>query len=668
MKKLYILISAFLAISLISGCSSIDSDITKVIDTDSLLVEEIKPNFSITYIGDDESVISIDIYQENSVISEIEAPLKEGFKFVGWSPSLPERMPTIDLVVTANYELMEFSLSLSAQANENIFSYEDFQRRPFIASYFGDVWSHFTFGNFGDELHQGEYVLGHHYFINQEAELFYTNFGRVFAWGSNVNGNTAAGLLSGRTEKPLDVTQNLLLSQEDKIIKIDRNLILTSDGRVITWGQFADLDNLSFDSPVGVELTDRFNLTPDEKVIDFMQEYYGRIFLTNKGRILAYGSDYVYFLMTELNWVNDASFTLKNIKDLTPKFSLMRNEIITNFVVSTEYSEGQNRTIVQTNQGRIFVWGWNPLWLGTNLTEHVDGDVKIYTIDHPEDVTNRLNLNRDEKIIKSLDSSTFGYDGKMYIITSYGRLLVIANQGAPVEDFTPMFGLNRNEKILTMQSVFGHYLVLTSENNVYTWGNNNIGSLGHGTLSATDIPVNITPNIRFVYKDEFIAYAIFPYNGSSLILISNYGNFYLSGYLDLGNRAPNKVSFRVPTLLEHYHELQDDEHIVRFYRNSFITSKGNVFQTGVRDFYLYSYKLIDTPSQIELIETSTTYGQIIDLQGLVLDLVDIGLPLVLINESISNIEDNKINIKSNVIINLTIKENHLEIVVKDVIN
>lgn len=138
-------------------------------------------------------------------------------------------------------------------------------------------------------LAEGEKIL----FMNRG--IIYTNFGHVYAWGTEFNGRILDG---AQRPSPVELSSRLALLEDETIIDISvRNTwdlnkihVLTSTGRVLSLVHYTVDGNYNRAYNALVEdLTPMYPLEDGEMItdIDFYQQNY---VLTNLGRVFAHGS------------------------------------------------------------------------------------------------------------------------------------------------------------------------------------------------------------------------------------------------------------------------------------------------------------------------------------------------------------------------------------------
>ncbi len=135
-----------------------------------------------------------------------------------------------------------------------------------------------------------------------------TSSGRLFTWGNNLYGQLGDGTtISDRTtterSTPTEITNRFSLATGDKIIQVslgyNHSAALTSEGRLFTWGNNADGqlgDGTTFfdaiDKYTPTEITNRFSLATEDKIISVSLGSYHSAALTSSGRLFTWGINY----------------------------------------------------------------------------------------------------------------------------------------------------------------------------------------------------------------------------------------------------------------------------------------------------------------------------------------------------------------------------------------
>lgn len=478
-----------------------------------------------------------------------------------------------------------------------------------VTSYFGNLWtlseaiSYTINGVLGNDyasdrdiseslnLRKGEFVIGFLSYISLGA-LVRTNYDRVFSWGTDIYGSLARGKLGGTINHPTEVTDNLNLNRES-ILHWGNGILLTNTNRVITWGNNSygqlGIGSTFFDIPNGNDITENFDLNENDLIVDVISRSNSRFAISSKGYLFAWGNN-------EFNAVQPlfdyqlTPFISKPI-NITSYFYLEENENISELIMLNE-----SNNLIRTNKNRYFLLGRDQIGFGVNPEVFKFPRSTVFYHKAPVDVTNRLNLNLDESIIHSIN--TTGNDEGYFLVTDKGRLLQINTHDEPILDITSQFNLNSDEKIILIVSSYGSHAVLTSYGRVFTWGDNSAGQLGDGNTIRRDKPKDITENILFQSDKELITGVSIWSN--RLMFVSNENIIYGTGSIQ-------GRSYRVPHPLELDLKLALDEKIVSIdlTNRSIITNKGSVY---IIDRNLNLLTFVEQPNQREVWNIEKEFG------------------------------------------------------------
>ena len=195
----------------------------------------------------------------------------------------------------------------------------------------------------------------HHTIINVSGTLY--GFGR--------NGYGQIGPdEANRQATPIIMNGYLGLEDGEGILDLvagsTYTMILTSDHRVMTYGyvpEFQLYDEEDFFKPQDV--TYQFVLNEGENIIDIVD----MMFLTDQGRLLAYGNDFYW------QTGNEAYKDIYDFVSVTPAFNISGAETI------DRIKETAGRNVMFTSTGRILLWGVQHL--GLDESYYDDGVVYI---------------------------------------------------------------------------------------------------------------------------------------------------------------------------------------------------------------------------------------------------------------------------------------------------
>jgi len=309
-----------------------------------------------------------------------------------------------------------------------------------------------------------------------------TSGGRLLTWGNNQYGQLGDDTTIDKLT-PVDVTSQFNLNNDEKIIQVSFNGVsssaITSDGRIFTWGgKTLDIGILVAES-VPVDITSEFNLNPGEKIIQVSLGGFHYSVITSEGRIFTWGQN-------DNGQLGDGTTTYSSAPiDITSQFSFDEEEKI------IQVSLGGSHSSVITSKGRIFTWGEND---NGQLGDGTTTDILT-----PYNITANFNLNQAERITQ-VSLGGFHYS----VITSEGRIFTWGSNfagklgdGTTVDssipiDITSQFNLDAGETITHVALGLFHSSAITSEGRIFTWGENEYGQLGDGTIVDSSTPVDIT--------------------------------------------------------------------------------------------------------------------------------------------------------------------------------
>jgi uncharacterized repeat protein (TIGR02543 family) len=328
-----------------------------------------------------------------------------------------------------------------------------------------------------------------------------TSTGRVFTWGNNYSGQLGDGTTTRKTT-PTEITSRFNLGLDEKIISIslggDHSSALTSTGRIFTWGgnRFGQLgDGTSSEwikQLTPTEITSHFNLGLGETIISINLGGNHSSALTSTGRVFTWGANGSG--QSGVGHISD----IKTPTEITNNFNLGLNETIISINLGHAHSSALSST------GRVFTWGYN------ENGELGDGTIQI-TRTIPTEITNRFNLGVDETIISinlgGFHSSALSSTGRVFTwgYNNYGQLgdSTTITRAIPTE-ITTHFNLGLGETIISINLGLSHSSALSSTGKVFTWGANGSGQIGDGTTSTKFNPTEITvASVNLIQTNTF---------------------------------------------------------------------------------------------------------------------------------------------------------------------
>ena len=320
---------------------------------------------------------------------------------------------------------------------------------------------------------------------------------RIFIWGRNDDGQLGDGTTTSRLT-PVEITDRFTLATGETIIGISLGFLhssaLTSAGRLFTWGlndygQLGDGTTISRHTPT--DITGNFVLQPGEIIIQVATGNRHTAALTSHGRLFIWG----------VNWygqLGDGTETERHSPtEITHRFGLGDGETI------IQVSLGVNHSSALTSTGRFFTWGWN------NSGQLGDGTTTGRNT--PTNITSRFVLADQETIIMSALGGRHSS-----VLTSTGRLFTwgwndngqlgdgtTTTRHTPI-DVTSSFDFVETEFLMQVSLGVHHTSALTSQGRLFTWGWNDNGQLGDGTIINRHVPTVIIEGMGLLIGETVV--------------------------------------------------------------------------------------------------------------------------------------------------------------------
>ncbi|MCK5732470.1 MAG: InlB B-repeat-containing protein, partial [Tenericutes bacterium] len=347
----------------------------------------------------------------------------------------------------------------------------------------------------------------------------YTSSGRVLTWGGNYHSQLGDGTTTS-TNTPKEITDAFSLDIGETFVCVNagnyHNIALTTLGRVFSWGYNTNGelgDGTFVNKTVPTEITSMFTLNYGETIEEIYVNGNHNFAITSEHRVFAWGANFYKQL-------GDSTSISKNtpllISDL---LGLDSGETIVDIAL------GFNFTIILTSTGRVMSWGNN--YYGQLSNPSVgSGNAD------PSTITSRFTLESGETIINVIAGAYHAF-----AITSDNRIFAWGcnlsgrlGDGNSIDSWVPVeitsnFSLNSGETILDIQAGGGFAMALSSEGRLFGWGENNLGQLGNGLVSAT-VPTDMMAYMD-LYTNETLVHvsvgAHFTFIGTSINRVLSYG-------------------------------------------------------------------------------------------------------------------------------------------------
>jgi len=346
-----------------------------------------------------------------------------------------------------------------------------------------------------------------------------TTDGRLLIWGDNDFGQLGDGTTINKLT-PIDITDQFNLEPNEKIISISLGAsissAITSSNRVFTWGRnlYGELgDGTTEHRFTPVDITENFDLAPEEIITQIFLGWENGSAISSLGRVFTWG-------LNNHGQLGDGTTSSKLIPtDITSQFDLNLDETVISIALAWLHSSAI------TSSGRIFTWGSN------SYGQLGDGTTSTKLI--PTDITLKFSLDSEEKII---DISLRGYNSSA--ISSFGRVFTWgANQFGQLgdgtttnklvpTDITSQFALDLDEKITNISIGWDYAALTTSLGIIFTWGSNGTGQLGDGSNTTRLVPTDITHQFSLNEDETFIMLNL---SGTTSSIITSLNRFFIWG-------------------------------------------------------------------------------------------------------------------------------------------
>ncbi len=364
--------------------------------------------------------------------------------------------------------------------------------------------------------------------------LLKTDTGEIFAWGTWGDISLESDLETFSKIYPSEIT-NLISSQGNDTIKDvssgdQHSFILTEFGQVYSFGfdgqgQLGDggevyfVGDLNYASQLKKEasnITSLFELQPGDKIVQIDGGSNFSVALSQMGDVFTFGENN----NGQLGIDNSENLYQTSPIKITSYFDLQQDDQITKIAV------GSSHALALTQLGNVYVWG-------NNNFGQLGNDKRGVNAYKPE----KLELYGEKAIQIACGSFHsyvltnlnflygFGYNG-------YGQLAdkaVIVHTGndksIPYE-MSKNFNLEVNEKIVDIYSGFFYGMAITSNQNIFSFGQNSSGQLGTRTNISISTPQKITQNIPFSTEDQVLHLAL---GEKHTLMVSTRGEVYSWG-------------------------------------------------------------------------------------------------------------------------------------------
>ncbi len=364
--------------------------------------------------------------------------------------------------------------------------------------------------------------------------LLKTDGGEVYAWGTWGDVSLDSNIETFSKIYPSEITNLIPLQPNDKIKSVSsgdqHSFILTQFGDVFSFGfdgqgqlgdggevyLVGDLNYASQLKSTPTNITANFHLEANDYIVQVEGGSDFSVALSYNGHVYTFG---------ENNWgqlgieTSEERYQTSPI-DITHRFELAADDKI------VEVAAGSSHAMARTLQGNLYVWG-------NNNFGQLGDDKKEAILNKPT----KLDF-ASEKVIQIACGSFhsyvltnmnyfygFGYNG-------YGQIadrsvtLHSGNEKITPYEMSKNFNLEVGEKIVDIYSGFFYGMAVTSNHNIYAFGQNTSGQLGIKNNISTATPQKMNQNISFSSDDAIQTMAL---GEKHSLLVSSRGEIYSWG-------------------------------------------------------------------------------------------------------------------------------------------
>ena len=359
--------------------------------------------------------------------------------------------------------------------------------------------------------------------LGNNHSLGLTSLGQVYAWGLNVSGQLAldASLQSSVIPQKVQLT----LNAEEYVTNIyasgNTSFVLTSDGRLFGWGY-------NENSELGLGTTaNQFSalflnfpqLNAGETIDSFFLDQSNKYIITSAGRVLGWGTDAYYIGLEEnLNPVL--------VPTVIPFTNLIGGEFIDTLFI------GNSVRAALTSTGRVFTWGYSFLGsLGLGLVDEnvLTPTLVTFTGLNAGEFVTSIAFNNYSTLAITNNNRIFGWGNNGYNIFALADTNLHTAIGTPI--LLDIEGVEENTIQMIYGSGNGTFYILTTNQELFSIGNNGNGQLGIGSTTDLYGTLSLVEGVDLNPGDGFAMMAL---DGYSAMVLTEEGRIFVWAVNDWG--------------------------------------------------------------------------------------------------------------------------------------
>ena len=359
--------------------------------------------------------------------------------------------------------------------------------------------------------------------LGNNHTLGLTSLGHLYAWGLNVSGQI--GLDETIQSSIIPQKVQLTLNSEEYVTNIyasgNTSFALTSDGRLFGWGnnENGELGLGTTNNQFSPILLNFPQLNVAETIVSFYLDGSNYYIITSADRVLAWGAFAYYLGLGEnLDAVSvPTAMTFPN---------LIGGEFIAKLFI------GNSVRAALTSTGRVFTWGYSYLGsLGLGFVEENVWTPTLVTftgLNNFEFVTS-IAFNNFNALAITNNNRIFGWGNNGNNIFALADTNLHTAIGTPI--LLDIEGIVDN----TIQMIYGNgngtYYILTTNQELFSIGNNGNGQLGIGSTTDLYGTLSLVEGVDLNPGDGFAMIAL---DGYSTMLLTEEGRIFVWAVDDWG--------------------------------------------------------------------------------------------------------------------------------------
>jgi len=300
-----------------------------------------------------------------------------------------------------------------------------------------------------------------------------TNDVSLYAWGLNNYGQFGNGM-NADSNTPINIG---VLNVVDLVCSTSHSLALMSNNKLYSWGfnQFGQLGNgttNSSNNPVAVDMT---GVLAGKTISQISVGIAHCLVLTSDNKLYSWG-------FNQFGQLGNGTNTDSNVPIAVDMTGVLSGKTI------ALISCGDVNCIVLTSDNKLYSWGNNAygqLGDGTNTDSNIPVTVNMSGVLSGKTIS-IVNCGGTSCLVLTADNKLYSWGDNQY-----GQLGNGTNTDSNVPVAVNMTGVLSGKTITKISNGTINSLILTSDNKLYSWGDNQYGQLGNGTNIASNVPVTV---------------------------------------------------------------------------------------------------------------------------------------------------------------------------------